>query len=357
MIVNGDISITNALTLNSRNIFGFYQESYLYGLNLIRGLIGGGYQGGAGWTAITKLAYSTDAWSTSSSSLPHGTKYGGWASAMANGYVLENDQSSWLYNQRVNFPTEAVTQIANRNYNGGSSPASIQHGVGYDVALGNISSSITAPAGSGNSPASTYNTLASYGSKAYQTGNGTTNMDILTFSSETWTTNSTGLAGTYGASWFDRYYGWATSAYVNGAAYTFRMDWTSESIASISTTSSMAALGQPNVNSEHAVPSKVGKAYIGTNNGFSSHFNGADDLTVYLFTNATSTWSVNTGRLTLGNGENAGTMGMNFGYFAGGYNGAQNAHTDKVNYNNDTIVNISDAPRALSSASPMWSSY
>jgi len=50
-------------------------------------------------------------------------------------------------------------------------------------------------------------------------------------------------------------------------------------------------------------------------------------------------------------------MGQNFGYWAGGYNGSQNAHTDRQNYNNDTVVNIADAPRALSSASPMWSSY
>jgi hypothetical protein len=52
-------------------------------------------------------------------------------------------------------------------------------------------------------------------------------------------------------------------------------------------------------------------------------------------------------------------MGMNTGYFAGGYNctDGQNGHTDKINYNLDSIVQIADAPRSLSSASPMWSSY
>jgi predicted transcriptional regulator len=42
---------------------------------------------------------------------------------------------------------------------------------------------------------------------------------------------------------------------------------------------------------------------------------------------------------------------------AGGYqsNIGQNAHTDKVKYDTDTIINIADAPRALSSGSPMWS--
>lgn len=345
MIVNGDVTISNALLLNSRAIFGFYQESYLYGLNLIRGFLGGGYQGGAGWTAITKLQFSTDGWSTSASSLPHGTKYGGWASALTNGYVFESDQSSWLYNQRVNFPTESIQQIANRNYNGGSSPVSMQHGIGFDTTVNTLTAG------------GTYNTLASYGTKAYQTGNGTANMDILTFGTETWATNANGLSGTYGASWFDRYYGWCTSSYTNGPQYTFRMDWTSESVASITTNSNMSALGQPASNSEHAVPSKWGKYYIGTNNAFSSHTAGADGYTIYLFTSATNTWSVSVGRQTITNGENAGTMGQNHGYWAGGYNGAQNAHTDKQNYNNDTVVNISDAPRALSSASPMWSSY
>jgi hypothetical protein len=346
MVVNGDISITNALLQNNRNIFGFETESYLYGLNLIRGLIGGGYQGNAGWTQVTKIQFATDSWGTQSATLNHTTKYGGWASALTNGYVFENDQSSFLYNDRVNFPTESITAIANRNYNGNNSPVSIQHGIGFDMTYN------TQNAGG------TYNTLASYGTRAYQTGNGTSNMDILIFSTESWTANSTGLSGRYGASWFERYYGYATSAYEAGAAYTFRMDWTSESLASISTNSNMLALGQVNAcNSEHAVPSKWGKAYVGTNNCFSSHTNGADGYTVYLFTSSTLTWSVSAGRQTITNGENSGVMGMNFGYWAGGYNGNQNAHTDKQNYNTDTIVNISDAPRALSSGSPMWSSY
>lgn len=346
MVVNGDLTISNAILQNSRDIFGFYQESYLYGLNLIRGFIGGGYQGGAGWTAITKIQFATDGWTTSSGTLPHGTKYGGWASALTNGYVFENDQSSWYYNQRVNFPTESVQQIANRNYQGSSSPASIQHGIGFDVSYNTITAG------------GTYNTLASYGTKAYQTGYGFVNMDILTFGTETWTTNGGGIAGQYGASWFDRYYGFATNAYTSGAQYTFRMDWSSESLASITTNSNMLTLGQvQSCNSEHAVPSKWGKAYIGTNNCFTSHTNGADGYTVYLFTSSTSTWTVSAGRQTIMNGENAGVMGQNFGYWAGGYNGSQNAHTDRQNYNNDTTVNISDAPRALSSASPMWSSY
>ena len=42
---------------------------------------------------------------------------------------------------------------------------------------------------------------------------------------------------------------------------------------------------------------------------------------------------------------------------AGGYqsNLGQNAHSDKVKYDTDTIINIADAPRSLSSGSPMWS--
>jgi hypothetical protein len=50
-------------------------------------------------------------------------------------------------------------------------------------------------------------------------------------------------------------------------------------------------------------------------------------------------------------------MGQNHGYLAGGYqsNLGQNAHTDKVMYDTDSIIQIADAPRSLSSASPMWS--
>jgi hypothetical protein len=52
-------------------------------------------------------------------------------------------------------------------------------------------------------------------------------------------------------------------------------------------------------------------------------------------------------------------MGQTHGYFAGGYNcsDGQNAHSDKINYTLDTVIQIADAPRQISSASPMWSSY
>jgi hypothetical protein len=52
-------------------------------------------------------------------------------------------------------------------------------------------------------------------------------------------------------------------------------------------------------------------------------------------------------------------MGMNWGYFAGGYSctDGQNAHSDKINYNIDTIVQITDAPRSASSGSGMWASF
>jgi hypothetical protein len=73
----------------------------------------------------------------------------------------------------------------------------------------------------------------------------------------------------------------------------------------------------------------------------------------------TDTWSINSGSQTRWNNEHSGVMGQTHGYFAGGYNctDGQNAHTDKINYTLDTVIQISDAPRQLSSASPMWSSY
>ncbi len=43
---------------------------------------------------------------------------------------------------------------------------------------------------------------------------------------------------------------------------------------------------------------------------------------------------------TLNNDEQPTVMGQNHGYFAGGYNGVQNAHTDRVEYNTDTVIKV-----------------
>lgn len=362
MIINGNIEIFDksdystyaALLHNNRTVFSFIADHYRNSLNLIRGLIGGGYINSTIYTQITKIQFSTDAWTTAAQQMNYATKYGGWASALSNGYVMHNQRNGWVYNDRVNFATESVAAIANRNYGPGS-PASVQHGIGYLPVYSEISSSVTAPSGSGNTPVTTYNTLASYGTKAYQVGNGGS-WESLTFSNESWTALSGGVGSADGVGWFDKDYSWAYFSTTNHTV-TYRMSNSAESWSSISTTSSPGALGMPSSGAEKGVNSKRDKFYMAGNWG-GSYCGGSDGNRIFKFVNSTSTWSVNTGSQTRWNNEHSGMMGMNFGYFAGGYNctDGQNAHTDKINYDLDTIVQITDAPRQLSSASPMWSS-
>ena len=75
------------------------------------------------------------------------------------------------------------------------------------------------------------------------------------------------------------------------------------------------------------------------------------------FMHITYSYQTNPYNQTLANGEQSPVMGQNHGYWAGGYNGVQNAHTDRIEYPTDTVINIPDAPRSLSSGSPMWSGY
>lgn len=351
MIVNGNIEIFDksdystygGLLHNSRAVFSFLQDHYRFSLNLIRGFVGGGYIGGTLYNQLTKIQYATDAWSTGANAMNYATKYGGWASALSNGYVMHNQRNNWVYNDRINFPTETVAAIANRTY-GPTSPASVQHGVGF------LPSSLPSAQGG------VYNTLASYGTKAFQIGNGST-WEALTFSSETWATLSGGVGAADGWGWFDKDYSWGYFS-AGSTTTTYRMAHSNETWSSISTNSSPGALGMPGSGAEKGVNSKRGKAYIAGNWG-GSYCGGTDGNRIFQFVNSTSTWSINGGSQTRWNNEHAGVMGMNHGYFAGGYNctDGQNAHTDKINYSLDTVVQIGDAPRQLSSASGMWSSY
>ena len=75
------------------------------------------------------------------------------------------------------------------------------------------------------------------------------------------------------------------------------------------------------------------------------------------FMHLTESYVTNAYAQTLDNDEQPTVMGQSHGYFAGGYNGVQNAHTDRVESNTDSVIKILDAPRALSAGAPMWSGY
>ena len=114
----------------------------------------------------------------------------------------------------------------------------------------------------------------------------------------------------------------------------------------------------PGGQAEKGVNSKQDKFYLAGNWG-GSYCTTSDGNRIFKFVNTTSTWTVNGGSQTRWNNEHAGLMGMNWGYFAGGYSctDGQNAHSDKINYNIDTVVQITDAPRSASSGSGMWASF
>ena len=355
MIVNGNIEIYDksdyssyaGLLHNSREISSFLQDQYRFGLNLIRGYVGGGYVGSTIYSNILKLSYSNDSWSYMASSLTKAIKYAGWASAMSNGYTFHNVQNGDVTNDRVNFATDSVQAIANRNYGAGGSPSSCQHGVGY------LPSSLPSVQGG------TYNTLASYGTRAYEVGKQTTNWDALTFQTETWQAMSGGPSGGYAVGWFNKDYSFQyATAYGGDATVTNRMAHSTETWGTVSTSSNPSALGMPSGGAEKGVNSKVEKFYLAGNWG-GTYCTSSDGNRIFRFVNTTLTWTVNGGSQTRWNNEHAALMGMNFGYFAGGYNcnDGQNAHTDKINYMVDTVVQITDASRSASSGSGMWASF
>lgn len=336
-----------SLRHNGREVFGFDRDLYKFSLNLIKGFIGGGYIGGTIYSQVTKLAFATDAWSTMSNSLNKAIKYGGWASSLVNGYVFHNVQNGDTTNDRVNFPTDSVTAIASRPNGAGGSPSSSQQGVGF------------LPSSLPNTQGGTYNTVATYGLKAYEHGKGGP-MDILSFGTETWTTANGAPTGQYGVGWFNKDYSFQFASNYGGTnTTTNRMPHATETWGVITTTNSPGSLGLPGGGAEKGVNSKHEKFFLAGNWGGSFCGSTAGNA-IFKFDMVTSTWTLSTtASQTLYNNEHAGVMGMNWGYFAGGYNCStgQNAHTDKINYNIETVVNIADAPRQLSSASPMWSSY
>ena len=322
MKVNGDINFTGNLTLQGRDIKSVLDSHYELGLVLIRGLIGGGYVGASVWNTLTLLSYATDAWATSASVLSFTTKYGGWASAHTFGYVFQGNASAV---NKVMFANETVTSTTART-NGSDSPSMIQQGVGFE------------------------STGVPYGRYAYTCGNGSTSYDKLDFTTDSMTARSDANIGQsiHAYAWFDKEYGWNFSS---AGGYTKIFPFASETWSTLGTVSSPQAMGMPASQLEKGVNTKKGKAYVA---GVSSWYVN----TIFQFRNSISTWTTNYGSQTQPNCEHAGTMGQNHGYLAGGYQAAgygQNAHTDKLFHNTDTVVQIADAPRSLSSASPMWS--
>lgn len=322
MQVNGDINFTGALTLQGRDIKSVLDNHYELGLVLVRGLIGGGYIGSSIWNTITRLNYSNDSWSTSSSTLTFTTKYGGWASAHTFGYIMQGSSNSAV--NKVTYANEVVTTTASRN-NATDSPSSFQQGVGFET------------------------TGVPFGSKAYIFAGGTGAYDKLSFINDTMTNASGGPSAVHSYGWFDKEYGFW---YSSGGNTTYIYPFANETFSVLSTTSSPGALGMPAGNLEKGLNTKKGKAYVAGNNSWYNN-------TIFQFRNNIMTWTTNYGSQTLPNCEHAGTMGQNHGYLAGGYqsnvSGGQNAHTDKVMYDTDSVIQIADAPRSLSSASPMWS--
>ena len=323
MIINGGLNFTGTMKYNGSALnLEYIADDYRNGLTLTKGYIGGGYISNAGWTVVTTIQNSTDTWGTSANAnLSTAFRYGAWASSHINGYVMYADFGSYLMNKKMAFSNETVSAIGNRSY-GSSNPYFFQHGIGYN-------------------PDGTF-----YGTKAYSTANSSTNYDILSFTSDTWSTKSD--ANIYSANyavycwaWFDKNYGFSVASDNVTRRYPFSTEtWATLSCAP-DVTYSMSAWGK-------ALPTKDAKTYV--------HI--GDIRSPFMkFMHLTSSYVTNAYSQTLNNDEQSPVMGQSHGYWAGGYNGAQNAHTDRVEYNTDTVIQINDAPRALSSGAPMWSGY
>lgn len=303
----------------------YIPDTYKHGLSLTRGYIGGGYINNAGWTVVTTIQNATDSWGTSANAnlvTPH--RYGSHFSSHINGYILWGDWNNHgLINKKMAFSTENVTAISNRSY--GTIPVTIQHGIGY-----------TAETGKG---------AVMFGSKGYTLANGSYNYEKFAFNTDTFVTASDDLIysgdQSYCEAWFDKNYGWSLA----NDGVTRRYEYSSETWSTRSPnpnyTQSLSYWGK-------ALPTKDGKSYV--------HAGGV--VTPFMkFMHTTESYVTNPYNQTLNNDEQSAVMGQNHGYLAGGYNGAQNAHTDRIEYNTDTVIKIFDAPRALSSGCPMYSGY
>ena len=323
MKVYGEIDYTGTLTKGGQALgLEYIVDDYLHGLNLTKGYIGGGYISNAGWLVVTTIQNSTDTWGTSSAaSLRAALRYGGWFSSHDNGYILWSDGN--LFNQRMAFSTEICSNIANRNYGSNNSTVCIQHGIGFMGGADGLA----------------------YGTKGFTlANNSSTNYDKFNFSSETWVAASDANIATqtsYTQAWFDKLYGWSLGSDGVTRKYPFSTETWGAVTANPNYTLTPSYWGK-------GLPTKHNKSYVhpgGIVAGFMK------------FIHTTDSYQTNPYSQTLNNDEQSPVMGQNHGYWAGGYNGAQNAHSDRVEFNTDTVINIPDAPRALSSGSPMWSGY
>lgn len=322
MRVYGTLNFTGTMQYQGSTLnLEYIADDYKHGLNLTKGYIGGGYIGGSIWTTVTTIQNSTDTWGTSANAtLDYAFKYGGWASSHINGYILYAEFGAYLHNRKMAFSNESVSAIPNRSY-GSYNPYVIQHGIGYN------------PDG------------VMYGSKAFTLANGSSNYDKLTFNTDTWATASDGNIYTgnadYCEAWFDKFYGWSLASDGITRKYTFSSETWATTSPSPNYTQSLLYWGK-------GLPTKDAKSYV--------HAGGI----VYAFMkfmHTTESYQTNPYNQTLDNDEQSPVMGQHHGYWAGGYNGVQNAHTDRVEFNVDTVINILDAPRALSSGAGMWSGY
>lgn len=321
MEINGSLDFTGSLFKGATNVTQRLKlsDTYQWGLDLTRGYIGGGYISNAGWTVVTTIQNRTDTWGTS----PHATlsrpfRYGGYASFITKGFFFYADWS-YLSNDVMQFSTESVSAIANRNY--GTLNSWIQEGVGYD------------------------STGAVYGTKAYSLANGSTNYDILDSVTETFSTGSSGSIytgdQTYCMTWFDKRFGWNLANDGVTRKFTFSTQTWAAISPSPNYTFGLSYWGK-------GLPTKVGVAYV--------HPGGLVKPFMKYMTTSDS-YITNQYSQTLDNDEQSPVMGQSHGYWAGGYNGVQNAHSDRVDYTTDAVRKIYDAPRALSAGNPLWSGY
>lgn len=322
MIVYGRLNFTGTMQYNGSQLnLEYIADDYRNGLTLTKGYIGGGYINNAGWTVVTTIQNSTDTWGTSANAaLGTPNRYGAHFSSHLNGYILWGDWNAYgLINKKMSFATENVSSISNRSY--GSIPVSIQQGVGYN------------PNGT------------MYGTRGYTLATSSTNYEKFTFTSDTFTTASDGNIYTgdqsYCQAWFDKHYGWSLASDGVTRRYTFSSETWATRSPSPNYTMSLSYWGK-------GLPTKDAKSYVHP---------GGIVFGFMKFMHLTESYVTNAYSQTLDNDEQSAVMGQSHGYFAGGYNGAQNAHTDRIENNTDSVIKITDAPRALSAGTPMYSGY
>jgi hypothetical protein len=288
----------------------FLQKPFDYKNEVIlqQGTVGGGYIGSSIWNTISRVNGVTDVLTEMQQTLSFAVNYGAWFSSYQYAYYMGGNSGGTAAN-RQDWATLTNVTI-NSQPTSASSPNSSQPGPKTQNTFGVVMSG--------------------------------TSSWWLAFATNTWTSGgyNPSTSQGFGAGSFGQNYGYT---YTYGSSVN-KISWPT---ATWTTTSSG---NMPNITTSYgkSLNTKLDYWYyagdVSQGNSFSKYNNNSD------------TWTYLSGEAYAGQSEQCGIMQQDWGYFVGGYNGTQNAVSQKVIYASNTIIlsPSTNGLRSLSSGCPAW---